>query len=89
MKTFVREDSFITLQNPLLDFEKIQKQRTELFLQISQISQKNTRAWVSFLIKLQASGTGVLMWMLQNLQEQLFYRKSLGDCFLKFAIAFT
>lgn len=67
MKTFVREDSFITLQNPLLDFEKIQKQRTELFLQISQISQKNTRAWVSFLIKLQASGTGVLMWMLQNL----------------------
>lgn len=67
MKTFVREDSFITLQNPLLDFEKIQKQRTELFLQISQISQKNTRAWVSFLIKLQASGTGVLKWMLQNL----------------------
>ena len=67
MKTFVREDSFITLQNPLLDFEKIQKQRTELFLQISQISQKNTRASVSFLIKLQASGTGVLMWMLQNL----------------------
>lgn len=67
MKTFVREDSFITLQNPLLDFEKIQKQWTELFLQISQISQKNTRAWVSFLIKLQASGTGVLMWMLQNL----------------------
>ena len=67
MKTFVREDSFITLQNPLLDFEKIQKQRTELFLQISQISQKNTCAWVSFLIKLQTSGTGVLLWMLQNL----------------------
>ena len=40
-----------------------------VFLEISQISQENTCARVSFLIKLQASGGGVikdLWWLLLN-----------------------
>ena len=36
------------------------------FLEISQNSQENTCARVSFLIKLQTSGTGVFLWILWN-----------------------
>ena len=38
----------------------------EVFLEILQNSQENTCARVSFLIKLQASGTGVFLWILWN-----------------------
>ena len=31
--------------------------------------------------KLHASGTGVFLWILQNLKNTLFYRTPLGDCF--------
>ena len=48
----------------------------KVFLEISQNSQENTCARVSFLIKLQAwdSGTGIFLWILQNFLEHLFYR---------------
>ena len=42
--------------NALLFQNRFKKQSQELFLEISQISQENTCATVSFLIKLQASG---------------------------------
>ena len=35
----------------------------------------------SFLIRLQAWGTGFLPWILRNFQEQLFYKTPLDDCF--------
>ena len=38
----------------------------KVFLEISQNSQKNTCARFSFLIKLQASGTGVFLWISWN-----------------------
>ena len=57
--------------------------KKEMFLTISQNSQKNTSARASLLIKLQASGlqllykrgsgTGVFLWILQNFQEHLFH----------------
>ena len=62
----------------------------KLFLEISQNSQENTFAKVSFLIRLQAglqlywkwdSGTGVFLWILRNFSELLFYRTPLIDCF--------
>ena len=48
----------------------------KVFLEILQYSEENTSAKVSFLIELQAlgTGTGVYLWILQNLQEHLFYR---------------
>ena len=63
----------------------------KLFLEISQNSQENTSARVSFLVKLQAwsrqlcqkrhPGTGVFLWILQNFQEHLSYRTPLSGCF--------
>ena len=38
----------------------------KVFLQISQNSQENTCARVSFLMKLQASDIGVFLWILRN-----------------------
>ena len=62
----------------------------KVFLEISQNSQENTCARV-FLIKLQAlglqlykkrhSGTGVFLWILQNLQEHFFLQNTSGGCF--------
>ena len=54
-----------------------------LFLEISQNSQENTCARVSFLIKLQAwhSGTDVSLWVLWNFYEQLFSWNTSGGCF--------
>ena len=45
--------------------------------------QENTCARVSLLMKLQAlsSGTDVLLFILQNCQEHIFYGTSAGDCF--------
>ena len=48
-----------------------------MFLEISQNSQENTYARVSFLIK------GVFQWVLRNFQEHLLYRIPLEDCFSK------
>ena len=57
--------------------------RPEVFSEISQHSQENTCARVSFLIKLQASGlrlwlrdsgAGVFQWILQNFKKHFFYR---------------
>ena len=56
-----------------------------IFLKISQNSQENTCAGVSFLIKLQArsekrdSGTGVFLWILRNFQEHFFNRTTPGE----------
>ena len=60
-----------------------------MFLEISQNSQENPCARVSFLIKLQASGlqlyykrdsgTGIFTWLLWNFKEHLFYRIPLDD----------
>ena len=36
---------------------------------------------IPFLIKMQVSGTGVFLWILQIFYEHLFYRAPLGDCF--------
>ena len=65
----------------------------KVFLEISQNSQENTCAKVSFFIKLQASGlqlyqkrdpgTGVFLWILWNFQGHLFYRTPLDDCLCK------
>ena len=38
----------------------------KVFLEISQNSQENTCARASFLINLEASGTGVFLWILRN-----------------------
>ena len=63
-----------------------------MLLEISQNSQENTSAKVSFLIKLQAeacsfvkkdSGTCVFLWILWNLKEHLFYRTPSDDCFCR------
>ena len=53
----------------------------KIFLEILQNSQENNCARVSFLLKLQASGTDVFQRILQNFLEHLFYRTSPGDCF--------
>ena len=59
--------------------------------EISQNSQENTCARVSFLIKLQISGlqlywkkdsgTGGFLWILRNFWEHRFHRTPLGNCF--------
>ena len=55
----------------------------KVFLEISKNSQESTCARVSFLIKLQAwgSGTGVLLWILRNFSENLFYKTPPDDWF--------
>ena len=62
----------------------------KVFLKISQNSQEDTGARVSFLIKLQAapvtywkkdSGTGVFLWISQNFLKHLFLEKTSGGCF--------
>ena len=56
----------------------------KVFLEISQNSQENGCARVSFLIKLQASGDsgiGVFLWILRNFSEHLFHRTPLSHCF--------
>ena len=53
----------------------------KVFLKISQNSQGNTCVRVSFLIKLQASGTGFFLWVLRNVKEHLFYRTPADDLF--------
>ena len=48
-----------------------------MFLEISQNSQENTCAWVSFLMKLYLKndyGTGVFLWILWNFLKHFFYR---------------
>ena len=60
-----------------------------MFSKISQNSQENTRARVSFLIKLQAedsdSSTGVFLWILRNFKNTLFYKWPDGSfCILSF-----
>ena len=61
--------------------------RKKVFLEILQNSQENTCARGSFLITLQAwscnfiSGTGVLLWILRNFKQHIFYRTPPGDCF--------
>ena len=62
-----------------------------VLLKISQNSQKNTCARISFLIRLQTLGlqlylkrdsaTGVFLWILCNFQERFFHRTPLDDCF--------
>ena len=52
-----------------------------MFLKIWQNSQENTCANVSFLKKLQVSGTGVFLWISWNFWEQLFCRIPPDDCF--------
>ena len=64
----------------------------EVSLEISQNSQRNTCAIVSFLTKLHALGwqlywkrdfgAGVFPWILQSFKEHLFYKTPLDDCFL-------
>ena len=54
--------------------------------ELSQNSQETIYARVSFLVKLQASGsgnsgTGVFLWILRNFKEHFFYRTPPGDCF--------
>ena len=60
------------------------------FLEILQTSQENTYAKDSFLnkvagvrnfIKRRVSGTGVLLWILQNFEEHLFLKNASGGCF--------
>ena len=60
------------------------------FLEILQTSQENTYAKDSFLnkvagvrnfIKRRVSGTGVLLWILQNFEEHLFLKNTSGGCF--------
>ena len=46
----------------------------KVFLKISQYLQENTCVRASFLIKLQASGTGVFLWILEIFQNTFFYR---------------
>ena len=53
----------------------------KVFLKISQNSQGNTCVRVSFLIKLQASGTGFFLWVLRNVKKHLFYRTPADDLF--------
>ena len=53
----------------------------KVFLEIWQNSQGNTCARVSFLIKFQALGTDVFMWILSNFSEHLFTQKTSGGCF--------
>ena len=63
----------------------------KVFLEISQKSQENTGARVSFLIKLQAlskqlywkrdSGTGVFLKILWNFSEHLFLQNTSSGCF--------
>ena len=57
----------------------------KVFFEISQNSQENTCARVSFLINLQASaadsGTDVFLWILRNFKEHLFLRNTSAGCF--------
>ena len=63
----------------------------KMFLKISQYSQENTCARVSFSLKLQASGlklylkrdssTGVFLWIFQNFQKHFFSRTPMDECF--------
>ena len=46
----------------------------KLFLEVLQNSQENNCARVSFLIKLQAWGTFIFLWILRNFSEHFFYR---------------
>ena len=56
----------------------------KMFLEISQNSQKNTCARVSFSIKFQAwdlrPETGTLLWVLWNFEEPLFSQSTYGGC---------
>ena len=59
-----------------------------MFLEISQKSQENTCARDSFLTKLQASGTGVILWILRNFWVHVFYRTPSNDCFCNYELSY-
>ena len=90
---------FRVIFNPQLSEALVRKCSVKrLFLTVSQKSQENTCVNVPFLIKLKASGlqlylkidsdTGVFLWILWNLLEQLFYRTPVNDFFESLVVFF-
>ena len=77
----------------------VRSSRPEVFLIILQNSQENTCAWVSFLIKLQASpcnfikkrdsGTGVFLWIFWNFSDHFFLKNTSGGCICLVTVGLT